>query len=85
MVKETMAQKSSILPESLLATFKDSQFLMPAMVTIIVLLVTSLLFFVYRRLLQTKADTILFVGLAGSGKSTIFTKLINPSLFGRGS
>ncbi|KAL3083073.1 hypothetical protein niasHS_010875 [Heterodera schachtii] len=50
--------------------------ILPALITFVILLVSSVFFFIYRRFRQ-KPNVILFVGLSGSGKTTLFTKLIN--------
>ena len=55
----------------------NQQLIVPAIITGVLLLITALIF-IYNQL-QPKANTVLFVGLAGSGKTTIFTRLINPA------
>lgn len=61
---------------TLIASIKDNQIFIPAIVTLIILVVTSLIFFFYKRI-KTKANTILIIGPSRSGKSTIFGKLVN--------
>ncbi|KAF7634673.1 hypothetical protein Mgra_00005921 [Meloidogyne graminicola] len=81
MVKQQQSSSFSYKYESyssaILSSLKDNQIFIPAIVTLIVLVITSLVFFFYRRVIKTKANTILIIGPSGSGKSTIFGKLVN--------
>ena len=56
-----------------------NEFLLPALITFLVLLISSLVYFVWRKC-ASKADTIVLVGLNGSGKTKIFAKLINSGI-----
>jgi signal recognition particle GTPase len=56
----------------------SNNFLIPALVTFLVLLLSSLVYIIWRKL-SSKADSVILVGLNGSGKTRIFTKLINSS------
>uniref|UniRef100_A0A915E254 Signal recognition particle receptor subunit beta n=1 Tax=Ditylenchus dipsaci TaxID=166011 RepID=A0A915E254_9BILA len=56
-----------------------SDYVIPAIATFLLLLLSSVMFFVWRKF-GTKGDAILLVGLNGSGKTRIFTKLINSKI-----
>ncbi|CAK5025549.1 unnamed protein product [Meloidogyne enterolobii] len=69
-------QQHQFYSSTLIASIKDNQIFIPAFVTLIILVITSLVFFFYKRS-KAKANTILIIGPSGSGKSTIFGKLVN--------
>jgi signal recognition particle GTPase len=80
MVVNKEAVKPMTTVTTVIDALKDIQIHGPALITILLLVLTTLIFFVYRQWFKSKADTVLFVGLTGSGKTTIFTKLINPGI-----
>jgi GTP-binding protein EngB required for normal cell division len=55
-------------------------FLVPALVTLALLVVTTILVLLWRKTTARK-NTVLFVGLSDAGKTSIFTKLINSGKF----
>ncbi|KAI3422180.1 hypothetical protein GPALN_012713 [Globodera pallida] len=57
-------------------SLNDPQLILPALITFFILLFSSALFFYCK--FRQKANIVLFVGLTGSGKTTLFTRLINP-------
>ena len=81
MTKQQLKQTSQqLFSSTLISSIKDNQIFIPAIVTLVILVITSLIFFFYRRI-KSKANTILIIGPSGSGKSTIFGKLVNQSIF----
>lgn len=72
----TRRKMSSV--SEMLVQLRSSDFLVPAVITFVILLVTTILLFVYRRL-STKPSTVLLVGLNDSGKTAMLTKLIDSS------
>nr|CAD2190088.1 unnamed protein product [Meloidogyne enterolobii] len=74
--QQAKQQQHQFYSSTLIASIKDNQIFIPAFVTLIILVVTSLVFFFYKRS-KAKANTILIIGPSGSGKSAIFGKLVN--------
>ncbi|KAI1719642.1 signal recognition particle receptor beta subunit domain-containing protein [Ditylenchus destructor] len=62
--------------DSLLMTVGGTTFLIPALATFALLLLTVLIYLFWRRY-ASRADAIILVGLNDSGKTRIFTKLID--------
>uniref|UniRef100_A0A915NGS5 Signal recognition particle receptor subunit beta n=2 Tax=Meloidogyne floridensis TaxID=298350 RepID=A0A915NGS5_9BILA len=76
--QQAKQQQHQFYSSTLIASIKDNQIFIPAFVTLIILVVTSLVFFFYKRS-KAKANTILIIGPSGSGKSAIFGKLVNQN------
>ncbi|KAH7710587.1 Signal recognition particle receptor [Aphelenchoides avenae] len=61
------------------ASFAAGDWIIPALLTLLVLVVTTVALFVYRRV-AVSGNTVVIIGLNDSGKSVLYTKLINPKL-----
>ena len=65
-----------------IAELAQGKFAVPALVTMLLILLTTALLFLWRYF-SSKADTVLLVGLNNSGKTLMFARLVNSSGFYR--
>lgn len=60
------------------AAFAAGDWIIPALLTLLVLVISTVALFLYRRV-AAAGNTVVIIGLNDSGKTVLYTKLINPS------